>query len=450
MTAARSLLLDLYELTMAECYFRYRRRAFATFELFVRRMPSCRSYLVACGLQEALAYVKALRFEKGDIGYLRGLKLFSEEFLAYLSGFSFKGDIWAMKEGTVCFANEPLLRVTAPLIQAQILESFLLNAINLQTMIASKASRVVTAASGRQVFDFSLRRTHGSDAAIKAGRASYIAGFSGTSNVLSGKSYGVPVAGTMAHSFVMSFENEAQSFRAYCETFPGKSILLVDTYTTKKGIRNAVAAGLTLKKKGHALAGIRLDSGDVVALSRFARGALDEAGLPYVKIFASGNLDEYKIQKILSRNAPVDSFGVGTNMGVSADAPFMDVIYKICEVTGPQGGFLPTMKLSKGKATYPGRKQVFRMKDGKGKFLKDVLALEDEKIKGEPLLVKVIERGKAVYEPPPLSGVRAYAKDNLSRFPRVLLELRSRYAYPVLVSAGLKKLKASLARQLKT
>jgi len=443
-----SLLVDLYELTMAQSYFVYKPNSSATFDLFVREMPKNRQYLVACGLGDVLAYLKNSRFNREDLDYLNKQKLFSKEFLRFLANFRFRGDIWALPEGTIFFANEPIIRVTASIIEGQIIESFLLNTINLQTMIASKASRVVCASSGRRVFDFSLRRTHGPDAGIKVGRSSYIAGFCGTSNCLSGKVYNIPIVGTMAHSFVMSFKHEIDSFLAYAETFPGKTILLVDTYDTKKGIDNAITLGLYLKAKGFSLLGIRLDSGDLVSLSKLARKKLDKAGLKRVLIFASGNLDEFKIKDLLRRGAQVESFGVGTNMGTSIDAPSLDVIYKISEVTNGKGDFLPTMKLSKGKVTYPGRKQIFRIQDKKRRFIKDILGLETEKIKGQALLKKVVDKGRVIYSTPSLDKIRKFLKRGLFRFSEDLRGVYSRYKYPVIISPQLKKLRSTLASQL--
>ncbi|MBU4473166.1 MAG: nicotinate phosphoribosyltransferase [Candidatus Omnitrophica bacterium] len=443
-----SLLVDLYELTMAECYFHYKKDTLATFDLFVRALPINRSYLVAAGLEDILNYIKRLEFSKEDINYLRSKKIFSDGFLKYLSKFKFKGDTWALPEGTIFFADEPVVRVTASIIEAQIIESFLLNTINLQTMIASKASRVVSAVKEKRVYDFSLRRTHGSDAGVKAARSSYIAGFSGTSNVLAAKLYKIPVVGTMAHSFVMSFKHELDSFLAYSNTFAEDAILLVDTYDTRKGIENAIDTGLYLKAKRHCLQGIRLDSGNIISLSKLARRMLDKAGLKFVRIFASGNLDEFKIRQMLQAGAPVDSFGVGTNMGTSIDAPSLDVIYKISEVTDEDGKFMPTMKLSKGKVTYPGRKQIFRIKDKKGRFVKDVLGLEKEKINAIPLLIKVVEKGKIIYKFPSLDKIRRRLTENLRRMPDRLEEVCSRYKYPVVVSLQLRKLRRTLARQL--
>ena len=448
MNKGLALLLDLYELTMAQSYFLYKRDTFATFDLFVRELPRNRAYLVACGLEDVLNYIRGLKFSRQDLDYLSRQRLFSKSFLGYLGRFRFKGDIWAIEEGEIFFANEPIIRVTAPIIEAQIIESFLLNTINLQTMIASKASRVVSAAGTKGVYDFSLRRTHGQDAAIKVGRSSYICGFRGTSNVLSAKLYKIPAVGTMAHSFVMSFKHEMDSFLAYSNSFPEGTTLLVDTYDTKKGIENAIVIGLYLKERGHALRGIRLDSGDIVSLSKFARKRLDSAGLDDVKIFASGNLDEFKIKDLLERGARVDNFGVGTNMGTSIDAPCLDVIYKISEVTDESGKFMPTMKLSRAKVTYPGRKQVFRIQDSKGIFIRDILGLEKEKIRGRPLLRKVVDKGRVIYQYASLDKIRSFVKDNLARFPKALSEVYPKYKYPVMIGPQLKKLRHSLANQL--
>jgi len=443
-----SLLMDLYELTMGMSYFTYKRNAWATFDLFVRDLPKNRAYLVACGLEDILDYIRSLRFSREDLAYLNKQKFFSADFLEYLSKFRFKGDIFGLPEGTIFFANEPIIRVTAPLIEDQIIESFLLNTINLETMIASKASSAVCAASGRGVVDFALRRTHGSIAGIKVARSSYIAGCKGTSNVLAGKLYKIPVVGTMAHSFVMSFRHEMDSFLAYSTTFPQGTTLLVDTYNTKKGIENAITVGLYLKEKGYHLKAIRLDSADIAGLSKLARKMLDKAGLKSVKIFASGNLDEFKIKEMLDKGAKVDDFGVGTNMGTSQDAPSLDVIYKISEVTDEDGKFLPTMKLSKAKVSYPGRKQVFRIQDKYGRFIKDILGLEKERINGKPLLIKMVDKGRIIYQPPPPDKIRVLVRKNLAQFPGELRDVSARYRYPVIISPKLKRLRRTLAHQL--
>ncbi len=442
----QSLLVDLYELTMSQCYFEARRGYAATFDLFVRELPPNRSFLVAAGLADCLEHVRSLEFGREDIAYLRSLRLFSEPFLEYLRKLRFTGDIWAMPEGTVFFENEPLIRVTADIIQAQLLESYLLNTVNVQTMIASKAARVVIAAGGRSVYDFALRRTQGADAAMKAARSSFIAGCAGTSNVLAGERYGIPVAGTMAHSFVMSFGSEHEAFETYCRVYPDKSVLLVDTYDTPGGVRRAVKAGLELRAKGHELAGIRLDSGDLLKLSKSARRMLDAAGLRNVRIMASGNLDEYGISRLVAAGAPIDTFGVGTRMGASADAPSLDCIYKLSEVVDARGKFFPAMKLSRGKATYPGRKQVFRVTGKDGRLRRDILGLEDEKIEGTPLLQKVVDGGR-ISRVPGAARIRAYAREALDALPRDLKDIRGKRRFCPAISPGLGKLVRKLRRR---
>jgi len=438
------LLIDFYELAMAQSYFNYRPGAFATFDLFVRRLPENRSFLLFCGLQEVIDYLGNLEFSKQDISFLKSLRRFSDDFLHYLKKFRFTGDMWTMEEGEIFFASEPVIRITAPLIQAQIIESFLLNTINLSTMIATKAARIVNIAQGRGLYDFSLRRTHGQDASIKVARSSFIAGFKGTSNVLAGKTYGIPVVGTMAHSFVMSFNSELQSFRAFADTFPKGTILLIDTYDSIEGINRAIVIANELKKKGHTLKGIRLDSGNIISLSKIARRMLDRARLHKVKIFASGNLDEYKIDRFVKAHAPIDDFGVGTHMGTSCDAPYLDVIYKISEVTDAYGKFLPTMKLSKRKATLPGRKQVFRISN-KTTFKHDVVGLAHERIKNaKPLLRPIIQRGKMVYSRPSILEIKKRATENLSRLSHSHKCLKGRCGYDVKISPSLQ----SLAKKL--
>ena len=431
---------------MAQSYFRHRPNSRATFDLFVRNLPQTRSYFLFVGLEDALRYLKEFKFSKADLDYLNKIG-FDKDFLKYLRKLKFGAEVWAMPEGTVFFPNEPVMRITGSLIETQIVESFLLNTINYSTMIATKASRIVRVAAGRGVYDFSLRRTHGMDAAIKAARASTIAGFKGTSNVLASKLYGMPAAGTMAHSFVMSFSNEKDSFKAFFETFPQRSILLVDTYDTLKGIANAIEVAHEFRAKGYHLKGIRLDSGDILTLSKKARQMLDRAGLRDVKIFASGDLDEYKIKRLVSCGATIDDFGVGTKMGVSADSPSLDVIYKICEVTNAKGVFLPTMKLSDKKVTFPGRKQVFRIFDKKGKLRRDILGLQSEKL-GEPLLKKVMAAGQRLQAPESLSRIRERAQENLASLPENLKSLRKAGLYSVSISPGLKKLIQGVSKEL--
>ncbi|MCM8799633.1 MAG: nicotinate phosphoribosyltransferase [Candidatus Omnitrophica bacterium] len=442
------LFLDLYELTMAEVYFRYKPDTLATFELFVRELPKSRNWLLVAGLSDILDFVMNLKFEDKAIDYLKERKIFSQDFLNYLKNFRFRGDIWALPEGEICFANEPILQVEANIIEAQILESFLLNTINLQTSIASKASRVVIVAKEKTLYDFSLRRTQGKDAGLKVSRCAYIAGFSGTSNVLAGLTYGIPIVGTMAHSFVMSFKTELESFFAYSSCFPYKTILLVDTYNTLNGIQNAIKVAKELKRKGFNLVGIRLDSGDIVYWAKRARFMLDKAGLNFVKILASGNLDEYKIADILKEDPPIDSFGVGTHMGTSSDSPYLDVIYKLTQVGYDKKRLLPTMKLSEGKLTYPGRKQIFRVVDKSGFYVKDILALEKERLKGRPLLIKVVDKGRLLYNSPSLEKIKEYAKENLSYLPSIYKDIHSKVEYPLIISKALGDLTKKISKRL--
>jgi nicotinate phosphoribosyltransferase len=445
--APLSLLVDLYELTMAESYFRHRFKAQATFDLFVRNLPLNRSYLLFAGLEDVLRFLKNFKFSQEDLVFLERLG-FSQEFLTYLGKMRFHGEVWAMPEGTVFFPNEPVLRITGPLIETQMVESFLLNTVNLSTMVATKASRIVTAAEGRGVYDFSLRRTHGMDASLKAARSAYIAGCRGTSNVLASKLYGIPAVGTMAHSYIMSFVKEKDAFRAFFEAFPDRCILLVDTYNTREGVRNAIRVAREFRAKGHELKGIRLDSGNMVALSRMARRMLDAAGFGKTRILASGDLDEYKIERFVKEKAPVDDFGVGTKMGASVDAPSLDVIYKIAEVTDEEGVFVPTMKFSEKKVTLPGRKQVFRVKDKKGFYLRDIIGLEDEGL-GEPMLQMAMHAGEIIYAPRSLKDVRDCTLKNISRLKSPYRRLQGGAAYPVAISPGLDRLVRCLSRELK-
>ncbi|MFZ1955973.1 MAG: nicotinate phosphoribosyltransferase, partial [Desulfobacterales bacterium] len=355
------LFTDLYELTMAAGYFNRRLLDAATFSLFIRDYPPGRKYFVAAGLQDALEELESLRFSSDELAFLRETGLFSSDFLSFLRKFRFTGSVFSMSEGSIFFANEPILEVTAPLIEAQIVETFLLNTVGFQTMIASKAARCVHVAAGRPLIDFSLRRTQGHDAGMKVARSTYLAGFAGTSNVLAGREYGIPLSGTMAHSFVQAFGSELEAFSAFAETFPDNSVFLIDTYDTIAGAREAVKVALEMKKKGHALLGVRLDSGDMVRLSREVHEIFAAAGLPEVKIFASSGFDEFKIEKVIAAGAQIDAFGVGTYVGVSADAPFTDIVYKMVHCDRRD-----VRKLSPGKATLAGEKQVFRDCDENG------------------------------------------------------------------------------------
>jgi len=442
-----SMFTDLYELTMCASYFDNGKTGPATFDLFIRRLPRNRSYFLFAGLEQVLKYLENIRFTDEHIRYLRK-QGFNEAFLEYLESFRFTGDVWAMPEGTVAFPCEPLIRVTAPIIEAQLVETFLLNTVHLQTTIATKASRVISAAKGRPVIEFGLRREHGIDAGLKAARCSYIAGCHGTSNVLAGMVYDIPVFGTMAHSFIMAFEHEIEAFRAFVKTFPNKSTLLIDTYDDLKGALKAAHVAKELEEKGCRLGGVRLDSGDLAETSRKVRALLDQNGLGYMQIFASGDLDEYRIEDLIKKGAAIDAFGVGTKMGTSADKPYLDVIYKLSETTNAKGEFLPIMKLSKGKVTLPGRKQVYRFRDSKGLFRKDLVALADEKVDAEPLLMKVMENGRRIYNYPTLNEIRNQAAQNLSMLPEKYKKVRGKGIYPVEISKALMTLVRQLKRKL--
>jgi nicotinate phosphoribosyltransferase len=404
------LLTDLYELTMAQAYFEERLNNSAAFSLFVRRLPSRRNYLLACGLEDVLAFLESLRFDNDALEYLRSLKYFSEPFLTYLQQLRFTGTVYAVPEGTPVFANEPILEVVAPLIEAQLVESFLMNQVNVQTTLASKAARIVEAAQGREVVDFALRRMHGTDAAMKGARAFYIAGVDATSNVAAGRAYGIRVAGTMAHSYIQAHDDELSAFRAFARRYPG-TVLLVDTYDTLEGIRHVIQLA---KESGAAfdVRAVRLDSGDLRALSVDARRMLDEAGLQSVRIVASGGLDEDSIAALVADGAPLDGFGVGTDMGVSADAPGLDIAYKLVEYAG-RG----RIKLSTDKLLLPGRKQVFRVeRDGVTEH--DLLARHDERSAGRPLLNLAMSGGARVPAGcMSLDDARQHARDEIRRLP---------------------------------
>lgn len=434
-----SLFTDYYELTMCAAYFDNKNFETATFDLFIRRLPENRSYFLFAGLEEALQYLQTIKFTEEHLAFL-AKQGFREDFLNYLRTFKFTGEVWAVPEGTITFPNEPLIRITAPIIEAQVVETFLLNSINLQTMIATKASRVVHAAKGKSVIEFGLRREPGIDAGMKVARSSYIAGCQGTSNVLAGYAYGLPIFGTMAHSFVMSYPKEIDAFRAFSKTFPNKTTLLIDTYDDLAGAEKAAEVAKELETKGYRLGGVRLDSGDLAETSKKVRKILDNAGLGYVNIFASGDLEEFKIAQLLEDGAPIDAFGVGTKMGTSADRPYLDGIYKLCETQTSNGGFTPIMKLSKDKITLPGRKQVYRFVGGDGSFRKDVIALADEQVAGEAMLVKVMEKGKLTYQLPTLKEIQAYAKGNLTKLPAQYKALTNAPTYPVELSQKLLKL----------
>ncbi|MBN2120728.1 MAG: nicotinate phosphoribosyltransferase [Candidatus Omnitrophica bacterium] len=431
------LWVDLYELAMAQVYFKYKKSQRASFELFIRSRK--RPFYIACGISEALEFLKALRFTSQDVEYLRGLKLFEDDFLKFLKNFRFRGEVWSLDEPEIIFPQEPIMRVTAGLIEAQIVESGLLNIINLHTTLATKAQRVVIAAKARKVYDFSLRRTQGLQASLAAARTAFICGAEGTSNVLAGKLYNIPVAGTMAHSFVMSFASELDSFYAFAKTFPEKTILLIDTYDIDKALKQAVKVAGELKKNKCNLIGLRIDSGDLLELSKHARRELDTHDLIDVIIFASGNLDEYKIKELVDKSAPIDAFGVGTNMGTSSDAPFSDVIYKLVEVKDSKDEFVPVMKFSQDKLTFPFSKQVFRHASAKGLMKQDFIGLAAEKVKAKPLLKKVMAQGEILEKREDALSQRKKLKKKLEGLPSELKKIDSAFVYPVNISNKLNK-----------
>jgi nicotinate phosphoribosyltransferase len=441
-----AMLTDLYELTMAAAYFEHRPHDRATFDLFVRKLPPGRNYLIFAGLEQALSFLRTVAFDEGAIRYLRAERRFTPAFLDFLRRFRFRGTVEAMSEGTVFFPNEPVLRVTGGIIEAQIVETFLLNTINLQTMIASKASRVVAAAQGRPVVEFGLRRAHGADAGLHGARAAYLAGCAGTSNVLPGQIYGIPIYGTMAHSFVQAFPSELEAFTAFGRTFPRETTFLIDTYDTVEGAHRAAVVAQELARRGGQLGGVRLDSGDLWALSRQVRRVLDGAGLRRVRIFASGNLTERWIADLLRRGAPIDAFGVGTELSVSSDAPSLDVVYKISEVIR-DGRPVPTMKLSAHKQTYPGRKQVVR-RVLRGRFNGDVLTLEGERTTGRRLLRPVMRNGRLVGKLPTLAQIRERVRREVASLPPRLRGLEDTSPYPVAISPGLRSLVRRLRHSL--
>lgn len=426
-----ALLTDLYQLTMLQAYWHEHMFDAATFTLFVRRLPKNRNYLLACGLGTVLDYLERLRFSALAIDSLHATDSFADDFLAWLREFRFAGSVRAVAEGTPIFANEPILEVTAPLPQAQLVETFLLNQVQLQTITATKAARVVQAAAGRIVADFGLRRMHGTDAGMKAARAFHIAGVTATSNVLAGAVYGIPVTGTMAHSYVQAHDSEADAFRAFARVYPN-SVLLVDTYDSLEGVRRIVRLARELGDD-FAIRGVRLDSGDLVRIARDTRRILDEGGLGRVTIFASGGLDEVEIANLVASGAPIDGFGVGTSMGVSSDAPALDIVYKLVEYGG-EG----RLKKSPGKPLYPGAKQVFRSEvDGRAEG--DTIARATETLSGRPLLADVMRDGSRLNAGRvSLDEARARAREEIATLPpRVRSLTPAEPPYPVQISPAL-------------
>lgn len=434
MREGAALFADLYELTMLQAYVAERMTDPAVFELFFRKLPEQRNYLIAAGLEDALDAIERLEFTDSDIAYLRGLGFFSEEFLDHLRGFRFGGDVDAAPEGEVIFAHEPVMRVRAPLGQAQVLETLALNEINIQTMLASKAARVVDAARGRTVVDFGARRAHGVDAAMKAARCAYLAGCAGTSLLSAGRRYDIPVFGTMAHSYVQAHQRESEALESFAGLYPNTT-LLVDTYDTLEGVRRVIELTRGSREAGRALEvrAVRLDSGDLAELAASARRMLDDAGLEQVRIFASGSLDEHRIARLVKEGAPIDGFGVGTKLTAAADAPYLDCAYKLVEYAGE-----PRVKLSSRKATYPGPKQVFREWED-GRMSRDRIGRADERLPGRPLLEPVMRGGRRLPAGRrSIQDIRSGLREHVDQLPTRLRDLeKADPPYPVQISREL-------------
>ena len=412
----KALLTDLYELNMVASYLRRGMTGLATFSLFVRQMPPQRGFLVAAGIENCLDFLQDLRFTEEEIRYLGEELNFPQGDLEAFRQFRFTGDVWGVPEGRIVFAGEPLMEVTAPLPEGQLIETYVLNKITFETTIASKAARCVIAASGKDVVDFSFRRTQGIEAGLDVARVSAIAGFEATSNVEAAHRYGLTAAGTMAHSYVQAFAREREAFTAFAQDFPGRTTFLVDTYDTIDGTKDAIDVIKKLKLRGRT--GVRLDSGNLLELSNRARKLLDAAGLKHVRIFVSGGLDEFQIDELVRNEAPIDAFGVGTRMGVSADYPYLDTAYKLVDYAGR-----PVMKLASGKVTAPGRKQVFR----RNKPFSDVIGLFEEPAPPghEPLLEPMMLRGKRTRGPATVADSRALCESDMEVLPPAARRIQS-------------------------
>jgi nicotinate phosphoribosyltransferase len=444
-----ALLTDLYQINMIQAYLDHGETETAVFELFVRNLPARRGFLVAAGLEQALLYLESLHFPPAEIEWLKSTGRFRANLLDYLAALRFTGDVHAMPEGTAFFADEPILRVTAPLPQAQFVESRLINILHYQVLIAAKAARVLLAAPEKVLIDFGFRRAHGAEAGLMAARASYIIGFAGTATVLAGKEFGIPIYGTMAHSFIESFDDEVEAFAAFAQSRPDNLVLLIDTYDTETAARKVVALAPKLKQAGITVRAVRLDSGDLVALSRSVRGILDAGGLRDVTIFASGGLDEDSLADFARQQVPIDGFGIGTAMTTSSDVPALEVVYKLQEYAG-----VARRKRSANKATWPGRKQVWRRFNADGRMAGDTLSLEASFQAGgaerrdEPLLQLVMQNGRRVHPPASLDDIRRHAKSQLERLPEPLRRLEPGAVYPVEVGGELAALAAEIDRHM--
>ena len=442
-----ALFTDLYELTVSAAFFEHGFNATASFELSMRRMPAGRGYMIAAGVERLIEVLEEYRFDADAIAHLESLQLFKPEFLDYLSKLRFTGTVRAIPEGTIYFANEPMLEVRAPLIEAQLIETLVLNQLGFASIAATKAARCFSVAGGRRLVDFGPRRAQGADAALIAARSAYIAGFHGSANVLAGKRYGIPVYGTMSHSFVMAHEHERDAFRDFIDSFPTLSTLLVDTYDTLRGVENAAVVAEAMRQRNVKIQGVRLDSGDLQELSRSARRILDQAGFADIAIVASGNLDEYKIAELVDSRAPIDAFGVGTSLAVSDDAPAADFIYKLVDYNGHA-----RLKISENKVSTPGRKQLFRAHAADGSFYADMVGIVDEsaltvarEFKPAPaktvqLLETVVEGGRRIMPRPTITEARERVMNGLTALDARHKTLRRPVEFPVRQTAALNAL----------
>ena len=436
------LLVDLYQFTMMQAYLEAGMTETASFEFFARKLPKRRAFYLAGGLEQALDYLAEVAFAAPELEWLASTGEFGRDFIDHLAGFRFTGDVHAMPEGTVFFPDEPILRVTAPLPEAQFAESRLINLLQFQSVIASKAARMVIAADGRALVDFGFRRAHGEEAGLLAARAAYLAGFAGTATVGASRLFGIPAYGTMAHSFIQAHDDEVLAFRHFAAARPKKLVLLIDTYDTVEGARRVARLAKELQDQDIEVTGVRLDSGDLVDLARAVRDVLDEAGLQQTRILASGGIDETEIERLLAAGAPLDGFGVGTSLTTSSDAPALDCAYKLQEYAG-----LARRKRSAGKATWPGRKQVYRWLDHDRRLVRDLLTVEADEQAAIPLVQQVMASGKRLAASPGLEDVRAYAAEQLATLPPGLRRLEGADTYPVEVSAPLRALADEVDRR---
>ncbi len=431
------LLTDLYQLTMLQGYRHERMNELAVFELFVRKLPTERNFLVAAGLAQAVDYLQQVQLTEEEADYLKTTGFFEPEFVDWLGTLRFRGDVDAMPEGTVFFPNEPILRVTAPLVQAQLVETRLINLLQFQTMVASKAARCAMAAPDRTLVEFGLRRAHGAEAGLLAARASCLAGFTGTSNVMAGRLFDLPIFGTMAHSYIMAHDDELEAFLGFARSQPANVVLLIDTYDTLAAVPKVIRAAEILQREEISIKAVRIDAGDLGDLAKQVRAELDRAGWPDIRIFASGDLDEWKLRSLVQQQqAPIDGFGVGTRLTTSHDAPYLNCAYKLEEYAG-----IARRKVSTGKQTYPGRKQVFRRTGADGKWELDVLGLAGEDLPGEPLLVPIMREGVPVAEAESVESIRRRTLRQLERLPDALRRLEPAGSpFPLELSAGLQQL----------